>query len=124
MGLRPFECEFGIEAAGLRQGGRRLFHLALECIGGAQTPASPRRLPYGIPNPPANKQFSDRVDLTASLAAHRISLVRNGRERFRRIPAPCAAEGHPDRWRVRLGGAERLVRALRINQVCAWGGLR
>ena len=35
---QPFDSEFGIEAAGFRQGGLRLFHLAFERIGGGQIP--------------------------------------------------------------------------------------
>src|ERR1700722_3582589 len=38
MSLLPFESELRIEAAGLRQGGRRLFHLALQRISRGQTP--------------------------------------------------------------------------------------
>ena len=132
------KSERGIEAAGLRQGGRRLFHLALERISGRQTPVRLVSAPAGVDclfifvyggvempeakfcvtqTRPAKYQSSDRADLTVSLAAHRISLARNGRGNFGQASRPVERRVIRIDGKSGVGCAEPLIRALRNGQV-------
>ena len=114
MGLLPFDSELGIEAARLRQGGRRLFHLALQRVSRGRTPVRVVSAPADVDclvvfldsrvdvaktkfcvtqsHQPQN-QLSDRADLAASRVARRISLVRSGRGQVRRCLAPLYRPG-------------------------------